>query len=175
MKMTITERLRSQFQNPFDAVKKIGVAEGMKVADIGAGQGYLTIPTAEVVGKTGLVYSVEPDPKRSNRIKARVESEGLSNVKVIVAKAESLGDVPSGGVDLAFSAFSIHHFEDRKAALAEVRRILRDGGTFYVWDRVPGRIVRWGTHPEDLRQIADGFKKFEQLETQKAIRAKFTK
>ena len=173
--MTITERFRSRFQNPFDAVKKMGIAEGMKVADIGSGHGYFTLPTAEVVGKTGLVYSVEPDQKRSGKIKARVESEGLSNVKVITAKAESMGDIPSGGVDLAFSAFSIHHFEDRKAALAEVRRILRDGGTFYVWDRVPGRIVRWGTHPEDLRQIAEGFKNFEPLETQKTIRAKFTK
>jgi ubiquinone/menaquinone biosynthesis C-methylase UbiE len=175
MEMSLTERFRSLFQEPFSTVRKMGVVEGQRVADLGAGVGYFTMPAAVVVGDSGLVYSVEPDPRRSDKIRARAAAEGLSNVRVLTAKAENIGEVPSGSVDLAFSAFSIHHFEDRSAALAEVRRILREGGAFYLWDRVPGRVFKWGTRPKELVQIGEGFARFEPLSTQKTIRARFTK
>jgi ubiquinone/menaquinone biosynthesis C-methylase UbiE len=76
---------------------------------------------------------------------------------------------------LAFSAFSIHHFNDRQIALSEIRRILKKGGTFYVWDRVPGRIVRYGTKVEELSKLSDGFEKFELLGIRGTVKARFTK
>jgi len=175
MKMTVVERLRSLFQEPFAEVKRMGIAEGMKVADLGAGEGYFTMPAAIVVGKAGVVIAVEPDLKRSDLIKARATREGLDNVRVIVTKAEDLSGVPSGEVDLAFSAFTMHHFEDRGAALKEIRRVLRDGGTFYLWDRVPGRFFKWGTQPKELEEIAAGFAKFEPIEVKGTVRARFVK
>lgn len=175
MKLTVSERFRSLFQEPFAAVREMGVAEGLRVADLGAGEGYFTIPAAIAVGSAGFVYSVEPDQRRSDRIRARAAKEGLSNLRVLTSRAEDLGDIPSGEVDLAFSAFTLHHFEDRDAALAEVRRVLRDGGTFYVWDRVPGRVFRWGTRQEELGQVAAGFASFESLGRGRTVRAKFRK
>jgi ubiquinone/menaquinone biosynthesis C-methylase UbiE len=175
LKKTFTEHLRALFQNPFEAVKEMGVLEGQKVIDVGAGKGYLTIPAAEVVGKTGVVYAVEPDPARSQVIRERVASEGLQNVKVLTTKAEQLGDIQSKSVDLVFSAFTLHHFNDREAGLSEIRRVLRPGGVFFVWDRVPGTIFPYGTRVEELNQLATGFDKFELLETGRAIRARFTK
>lgn len=175
MKMSIGERVRSRFQEPFAALKEMGVVEGKLVADLGAGEGYFTVPAAVIVGSRGLVYSVEPDPKRSDRIRERISSEGLANVRVLTTKAEELTEIPSGAVDLAFSAFTYHHFNDKDAALAEIRRILRQGGGFYLWDRVPGRIFRWGTRPEELERIAKDFAKFESLGTSKTVRARFTK
>ena len=175
MKMTLIERFRSLSQEPFSSVRKMGVVGGQRVADLGSGQGYFTIPAALAVGRGGFVYSIEPDQRRSDRIRARIATEGLDNVRVLTARVENLGDIPSGDVDLAFSVFSLHHFEDRNTALAEVRRILRDGGTFYVWDRTPRRIFKWGTQPEELAQIAQGFARFESLGTRNTIRARFTK
>ena len=145
------------------------------MADIGAGKGYLTIPASTIVGRKGLVYSVEPDPKRSSRIKERIAKEGLENVRVLTTGAEQLEEIPSDSVDLAFSAFSMHHFNDQQAGLAEIRRILRNGGRFYVWDRVPGTIMRHGTRPEELDRLSGGFTKFELLSTGRTVRARFTK
>lgn len=147
----------------------------MSVTDVGARTGYFTIPSAVVVGKNGHVYAVEPDSKRSDRIRQRVAKEGLGNVDVLSTPAENLADIPSGSTDLAFSAFSFHHIANRHAFLAEIRRILRNGGTFYLWDETPGIISKWGTKPEDLDQIANGFTSFEPLETRKTIRARFMK
>ena len=175
MKLTFVERIRSLSQEPHATVKKIGVSEGQNVADIGAGLGYFTIPAAIVVGQTGLVYSVEPNPARSDRIRDRVAAEGLENVRVLTTGAERLGDIPTGSVDLAFSAFSMHHFNDMQAGIAEIRRILRNGGRFYVWDRVPGLIMKHGTRPQELDRFSGGFTKFELLSTGRTVKARFTK
>ena len=175
MRLSLTERVRALFQEPFASVRAMGVTEGMTVADIGSGLGYFTIPAALVAGEKGLVYSVEPDPARSGKVEARVRKEELGNVRVITSGAEHMGEVPSGSVDLAFSAFTMLHFEDRGSALGEVRRILREGGTFYLWDRVPGRMMRWGTRPGELAAMGASFSRFEPLSTKKTIRARFTK
>jgi ubiquinone/menaquinone biosynthesis C-methylase UbiE len=175
MKLTFAERLRSLLQDPYSAVKEIGISEGQTVADIGAGKGYLTMPASTIVGKKGLVYSVEPDPVRSRRIRERVASEGVENIRVLTTGAERLEDIPSDSVDLAFSAFSMHHFNDKQAGLDEIRRTLRKGGRFYVWDRVPGTIMRHGTRPEELDRLSGGFAGFELLSAGRTVRARFTK
>jgi ubiquinone/menaquinone biosynthesis C-methylase UbiE len=175
MRLTLAERLRSLFQEPYAAAKEIGISEGQNVADIGAGKGYLTIMASTIVGRKGLVYSVEPDSARSRIIRERAASEGLENIRVLTTGAEQLEEIPSDSVDLAFSAFSIHHFSDKRAGLAEVRRILRSGGKFYVWDRAPGTIMRHGTRPEELDQLSGGFTRFELLSTGRTVRARFTK
>jgi ubiquinone/menaquinone biosynthesis C-methylase UbiE len=175
MKLTLAERLRSLFQEPYAAAKEIGISEGQNVADIGAGKGYLTIPASTIVGRKGLVYSVEPDPTRSGMIRERAASEGLENVRVLTTGAEHLEEIPSDSVDLAFAAFSMHHFDDKQASLAEIRRILRSGGRFYVWDRVPGIVMKHGTRPEELDRLSGGFTNFELLSTKRTVRARFTK
>ena len=145
------------------------------MADIGAGKGYLTIPASTIVGRKGLVYSVEPDPARSRRITERAVSEGIENVRVLTTSAEQLGDIPSDSVDLAFSAFSMHHFNDKRAGFAEIRRTLRNGGRFYVWDRRPGRILKHGTRLEELDLLSVDFARFEVLSVGRTVRARFTK
>ena len=175
MRFSLPERLRALRQEPMAAVRKMGVTKGQRVMDIGAGLGYFTIPAAAIVGGTGIVYAIEPDPARSEKISKRITNEGVKNVSVLTAGAEELGGIPSGCIDLAFSAFSLHHFKDRKAALSEIKRVLRSGGVFYVWDRIPGGIIRHGTRAEELNTISEGFASFELLDAKRTLRARFTK
>ena len=175
MKMSLSERFRSLYQDPFAAVKGMGVSGGLRVADVGAGRGYLTVPAAMVVGSGGLVYSIEPDATKSETIRRRAASESLDNVKVLTTTAERMTEIPPGDVDLAFSVFSAHHFADRETALGEIGRILRDGGLFYVWDRVPNRITKHGTRQDELEAMRSGFSRFESLSTRRTVRGRFTK
>jgi len=174
MGLTLSERLRA-LREPIATVRELGISDGQNVVDIGAGKGYLTIPASIIVGKSGLVYSVEPDLARSKRIRERVAEEGLENVRVLTTGAENLGEIPSDSIDLAFSAFSIHHFNDKQAGLRETRRVLREGGKFYVWDRVPGVVLKHGTRPEELECLSGGFTKFELLSAGRTVRARFIK
>jgi FkbM family methyltransferase len=97
MKMSFGEKLRSLFDDPFREVRAFGVEVNRIVADVGAGFGYFTVAAADVVGPRGIVYSVEPDPARNERIVGRAESEGLSNVRVLRTKAEDMNEIPPKG------------------------------------------------------------------------------
>jgi len=175
MKLTFTEHFRSLYQDPYKMARQIGISEGETVADIGAGKGFLTLPASTIVGRKGMVYSVEPDPERSKRISDRVAKEGLENVRVLTTGAEQLKKIPSDNVDLAFSVFSIHHFKDKAVGFAEIRRVLKSGGTFFVWDRVPGMVMKHGTRSAELEQFSGTFSKLELLSTKGTIKARFTK
>jgi ubiquinone/menaquinone biosynthesis C-methylase UbiE len=175
LKLSFSEHFRAIAQEPFQSVRKMGIVDGQRVVDVGAGLGYFTVPAAQIVGASGFVFAVEPDPQRSQRVKERIASEGLPNVQVITTSAEKLGEIMSDSIDMAFSAFTLHHFNDREEGLSEIRRVLRQGGIFYIWDRVPGMLIRHGTRPEELNQSMGGFSKFELLSGGRTLRARFIK
>ena len=52
---------RLEWQNPDKIVRALGVKQGMKVADIGCGPGFFTIPLARAVGQRGAVYAVDSE------------------------------------------------------------------------------------------------------------------
>jgi ubiquinone/menaquinone biosynthesis C-methylase UbiE len=124
----------------------------MKVADIGAGYGYFAFPAAEIVGEEGLVYAVEPNPKRAEEVSRRADERGIKNIKVLVAGAEDLTGIPAGEVDVAISMASFHHFVDARKALLEMRRVVRPGGgVVYVRDIKAGRLFKHGSRSEGFR------------------------
>ncbi len=176
MKLTLRERVRAAFEDPSKRIREAGVARGSRVADIGAGRGYFAIAAAEEAGEKGMVYAVEPDPERNRAISERAGKAGLSNMRVLEAKVEDLREIEDGSVDVAFSMYSLHHFESLERGLAEIRRVLRPGGTFYVHDIVRGRIFRHGTRREDLGFLAHaGFSNFELLGFKRFLKARLTK
>jgi FkbM family methyltransferase len=147
---SVLEALRRRRAPPEARLAAIGLSKGMKVADIGAGYGYFAFPAAEIVGEEGVVYAVEPNPKRAEEVSRRVEERGVKNIKVVVARAEDLAGIPAGEVDVAISMSSFHHFDARKALL-ELRRIVRPSGAVYVRDIKAGRLFKHGSRSEEFR------------------------
>ena len=124
----------------------------MKVADIGAGYGFFAFPAAEIVGKEGLVYAVEPNARRVAEISKRVGERDVKNLKVLEAGVEDIGEIPAGEVDIAMSMSSFHHFTDARRGLVELGRIVRPGGLVYIRDIKAGRIMRHGSRSERFRR-----------------------
>jgi len=148
---SLVESLRRRRAPPEARLAEIGVAKGMRVADIGAGYGYFAFPAAEMVGKEGIVYAVEPDPKRAAEISRRAVEKGANNLRVLVAGAEDLSGIPDGEVDVAISMASFHHFADAQRALDELKRIVKPGGRVYVRDVKAGRVFKHGSRGEEFR------------------------
>jgi len=59
------------------------IKEGDTVVDVGANEGFITIPLARLVGDTGRVYAIEPDLNNIQTLCANIEANNLSNVSVI--------------------------------------------------------------------------------------------
>ena len=148
----LIEAIRRLRDDPVARLREAGVGAGMTVADVGAGYGYFAIPAATIVGQSGLVYAVEPNPDRAKRITQAASEKGIKNIVVTTAPAEQMTEIPSGAVDLAMAISSVHHFTDIEKALTEIRRIVRPGGRVYIRDMKAGRIIRHGSNSQELRR-----------------------
>lgn len=176
MKLLFEDRLKTLQDEPRARLTRAGVMEGMRVVDLGAGRGLYSLLSASMVGKGGAVYAVEPDSSRAAIIARRAEEEKLDNVKVLVTGAENLAEIPSSTIDLAFALNSIHHFSDKRVAFAEVARVLKTGGRFYVRDMVKGWLTMYGTRREEIQSLPlEGFSGKTLEVTRTRFEATFTK
>ena len=102
----------------------------LEVADLGCGEGYLTIETARWARH---VTAVDQSSDVLARAKALARRRKVTN---ITWKRGSIERVPlkDGVVDLALLSQALHHADDPARVLAEARRILKPGGRLLVLD-----------------------------------------
>ena len=125
-------------QPPERLLQAIGVAAGLRMADVGCGPGFYALPAARLVGPSGRVHALDLQEPMLARVRERVAAEGLENV-LPARSEESRLPLDDGAVDLVLVANVLHEAADRVAFLREMRRVLAAGG------RVA--IVEWRKEP----------------------------
>ena len=100
------------------------------VADIGCGEGYLTLEAARWART---VVGIDRSAEVLQRAKALAERRHVSNV---AWKKGDLVKLPlaDASVDVALLSQSLHHADDVPRAIAEAARILRPGGRLLILD-----------------------------------------
>ena len=106
------------------------------VADLGAGNGYFTIPLAKKTESQ--VYAVDIEPKMLALLKVLAVKEELANIRYIQSDLEDI-QLKNHTMDKVVAAFVIHEVPDMPKAISEARRILKSDGTLLVveWEDVP--------------------------------------
>lgn len=104
---------------------------GSAIADIGAGDGEITLLLAERVGLTGRVYSTEIDLQKIARLKELTAV--LENVTVLKAGAEE-SNLPAGCCDSILVRRVYHHFPNPPKMNASFFAALKPGGTLAIID-----------------------------------------
>lgn len=109
--------------------------EGARVLDIGCGFGDSTRRIAVRVGPDGEAVGVDCAENFIRDAEAEARKEGIPNARFFVGDAQ-WGDL-RGPYDHAFARFGTMFFEMPGAAMRNVRRALKPGGTFtqIVWRR----------------------------------------
>lgn len=101
-----------------------------RVADLGCGDGYLTLEAARWASS---VIGVDRSPEVLERAKALAARRKVTNVSWRLGELEAL-PLADGEVDVALLSQALHHAESPATALAEARRILAPGGRLLLLD-----------------------------------------
>ena len=130
------------FSDPEKNLAQLGLAEGMKVADLGAGTGYYSIPAGRSVGNSGRVYSIEVQKDLLDRLKSNATNEKIHNIEVVWGSIDTIGGTKlrEGLIDRAILANTLFQIEqkDRDNLALEIKRILKPGGKLLLVDWLPG-------------------------------------
>ncbi|MFC2119053.1 class I SAM-dependent methyltransferase [Bacteroidota bacterium] len=112
----------------------IGLKEGMKVGEAGAGDGYLTFYLSERVGKNGKVYANDISNRALRSIRNKCETENINNIETV------MGDIddplfPDKSLDLVVMVHSFHDFTQPVKWLENVKVYLKKDAKLVIIDR----------------------------------------
>lgn len=105
----------------------------LEVADLGCGEGYLTVETARWAKH---VTAVDRSTGVLARAKALAARKKLSNITWKKGELEAV-PIETGSIDVALLSQALHHASQPAGALAEAARILKPGGRLLILDLRP--------------------------------------
>ncbi len=129
------EAARERWQKVPEIFALMALAPGRAVADVGAGNGFFTARLADAVGEAGLVYAVDVSERALRDLRARVERDGLRNVKVVAGETDDPG-LPEASLDAVLINNAYHEMDEHQAMLGHLWMALRPGGRLVILDQV---------------------------------------
>ncbi len=123
---------RDDWQQPDRVMDALGIADGSRVVDIGAGGGWFTVRLAHRVGPNGVVYAQDIQPQMLESIRRRVVREGLANVETILATPADPRLPPNLTAVLIVDVYP--QMAEPAGTLRHIREALAPGGRLGVID-----------------------------------------
>ncbi len=128
MANAIDNPFRRRIQPPDETAIRHGIQPGMRVLEVGPGNGTYTLAAARRLGPDGELVTVDIEPRMIERVQRRIEAEGVTNIDARVADAYDL-PFEDGSFDLVYMITVINEIPDIPRALAEFHRVLKPIGT----------------------------------------------
>jgi SAM-dependent methyltransferase len=121
------------------ALDRLGLREGWRCVDVGAGGGDVSVALAEIVGRDGRVYAVDSDPAARDQVAAIAAAS--AQVVAITQSGEDL--LLPEAVDLAFCRFLLLHVHNPLTVLARMGAVVRPRGWVVVQEPITsaGRVA----------------------------------
>ena len=116
-------------------VAKLGITKGLKVLDLGCGDGTTAIPAAKLGADVEGVDIARNLVEAGN---ARVKAEGLTNITFREGDAINLSDIPDANFDLVVSVFGAMFAPQPFDVAKEMFRVTRPGGRIVMGNWIPG-------------------------------------
>ena len=126
---------RKEIISPELVIAHLGVKATDHVADLGAGNGYFTLPLSKAAEK---VYAVDIEKQMLDLLQKRVSEENLAgDIEYVVSSLEQI-NLGNHVADKAIAAFVIHEVPDLTRAFQEFKRIIKPGQKLLVleWEAI---------------------------------------
>ena len=124
----------NNFLSPDQIFKQIDIEEGMTIADLGCGSGFMTTKAAQIVGDEGKVWAVDVQKRALSEINSNIKLHGLRNTKTLRANIEKIGSLPieENSVDISLLVQVLHQSKLRKDIFEETKRITKLKGKIII-------------------------------------------
>lgn len=124
------------FTNPEQNILHLGLTEGMRVADFGAGTGFYSKACSSRVGYTGKIYAIEVQKDLVKKLESDIKHWGLSNVECIWGDIEKRGGtkLSDHSMDAVIVSNVLFQAEDKLGLIDEVKRVLKKNGKVLLID-----------------------------------------
>lgn len=123
----LTRRVREREEATTLMRQELKVKPGMVVCDMGCGNGYHTLPLAEMVGATGKVFAVDAQPEMIQMLRTRIDVKGLKNIEPINSLFHD-PKLPPNTCDMILMVDVYHEFSHPVQMLAGMRAALKPDG-----------------------------------------------
>lgn len=107
-----------------EALRRVGLGSDMRFLDVACGTGALSIPAAQLGAQ---VLSTDLSPTMIERVVARAQKEGLSNLEARVMDGHAL-DLEDDTFDVSGSQYGVMLFPDLPRGVREMARVTKPGG-----------------------------------------------
>lgn len=124
-----------------DLIDRVDPPRGCTALDVAAGPGTVAHLLAERIGRDGRVVAADISPAMLEIARAKPVAGDWARIDWVEAPAAPL-PLPDDAVDIVTCQQGLQFFPDKVAALAEMRRTLRNGGraAVAVWTRVEDQV-----------------------------------
>lgn len=124
------------FSEPASNLAKLGLVDGMKVVDLGAGSGFYSIEASRMVGVSGRVYAVDVQKDLLDRIRSNAVAQGIRNIEIVWGNVEKIGGTKlrEAIADRVVASNILFQVEDPDNFSLEIKRILKPGGKLLIVD-----------------------------------------
>lgn len=87
--------------DPYVLLKSSGLNIGQKILEVGCGAGYYTIPAAELVTETGIIYALDINSQSMQEVQKKKDEKKLKNIILVKRDAVDTG-LESKSIDGSF-------------------------------------------------------------------------
>ena len=124
------------FSDPAVNLSRLGLMEGYKVVDLGAGSGFYSIEAAKRIGSSGRLYAVDVQKDLLERLRSIAATQGLHNIEIMWGNAEKIGGTKlrESIADRVVASNILFQIEKPDDFALEIKRILKPGGKLLVVD-----------------------------------------
>lgn len=127
-------KLRKILQPHDKVIRRSRIAKGMNVLEVGCGNGAFTTLAARYIGERGRVVATDLQQKMIDLLNKKIERpeyRHLNNIETVRAPAYAL-PFADESFDLVYLVTVLQEIPDRRRALLEMKRVLKNGGIISV-------------------------------------------
>jgi len=118
---------RDKWQKADELISLLKIKQGSHVADVGSHEGYMTFKLARKVGSKGVVYAVDLDQGKLDKVKQRATENNIGQIRTIKGQDDD-PLLPLNALDAVLILDTYHEMDDHDDILQHIKASLKMGG-----------------------------------------------